>query len=1264
MGSSEFSKQFKLIQQDRRGVVQSSVYPGIKELVSEIYPEEAHFIYELLQNAEDAKATEVYFEIQKTQLIFKHNGTKMFDADDVDSITNIAKSTKRENYVQAGKFGIGFKSVYAFTDTPSIYCDTVCFRIDQLLLPVQIEDLKNRESGWTEFRFPFDSPKITANDARKKIRQGLVEIESTTLLFLNNINQLNYKLDDGSLYSVKKEVNGRFVTCTMSKSNNVFKQKNTWLRFSKDSSLNGKNVQMDVAFPMVYKEDSYSFTRGGDKVCIKFLAKNEKSNLRFYINAPFGCTPARDTVNKEDKSNQSLIREIAGLMSTTITELRDTGYLTDDFFEILPLEEDEVPAFYQPIVEAIKNSFSDRRNLPTMVEGQYVTTENGIMSSRNVIDKIFTQKDIRTLYQNENLCFVKNRPVNSRAYKFLKSLKIKELSPDSALVQMTNVSNKDLVDWLKLRSNEKLVDLYSFLSKGIDILEHQAEKYEEYEDYASDKIDRKYATLEERRFGNLYLRLNKQIQDIKKIAIVKTAGGDFTVASNVYLVEAEIDVPSEFILAHKDIYKNNEAKRFLKSMGAKSFTQEELRGYRYKNEIEAMKVYLSRLQRVEIQRATEPIELARKILEFLRSHETNDIDWRNYRIVYARQSERHPATWQRTPDCCLDKPLIEETGLGAAYSIHNKRIVDGIYNNLQEDEKKSWIEFLKKNGVLWEIRVQRLVRSTGYVTGSDTDYIISNLKQYLELQNVPLARYIWRSLCSERGWHFTYATKRYQKNRNYSTRCEDSTALFLLKYTKWVPDRSGKFQLPRNVSRETIDSSFVIDESNGFLEAIDFGVNAKKREEEEKARREKEFLEQEKQVEAAKRLGFDSTEAVLASKEDSKKIAKLKELGLDIDEIISAEENRKREKQRKDIATMLSERKDEKFKEARSSEYEPAAVVQNPERSKKKVEEELREEPEERKKKISIRKETKPNNEEKQFLNNQYSGRCQVCSKRIIKKDGSFYFEAINFMDTSVLEEKYLTGFSLGWNSLCMCPNCAAEYQYGAVSLYDFKDKVLNLTIDKSVDDYIEFPIKMQGEERTLRYSPVHLFNLQTALNHFSRVSTGDTDIDEKDVILEKNVVPTKNVILAKNQQKSSATLIKKIDEGDRCPDCGIHNTLPMTLTVIDQNGNAQRITGLLCRCGTRYLTRRLYKKIPNPEIFNIVSVDSTNINTEPNSKKIEPVTTSARKVSKIGGVKVALAQKKAKGIERCHRCGKVGTVLGSGLCWNCYKDDRESLYD
>ena len=64
---------------------------------------------------------------------------------------------------------------------------------------------------------------------------------------------------------------------------------------------------MDLAFPMEYdKENKLKFVPGSDKVCITFMAKNEKSNLRFFLNAPFGCTPARDTVNKEDIRSENV----------------------------------------------------------------------------------------------------------------------------------------------------------------------------------------------------------------------------------------------------------------------------------------------------------------------------------------------------------------------------------------------------------------------------------------------------------------------------------------------------------------------------------------------------------------------------------------------------------------------------------------------------------------------------------------------------------------------------------------------------------------------------------------------------------------------------------------------------------------------------------------------------------------------------------------------------------------------------------------------
>ena len=47
-------------------------------IFEDFYPDEAHFIFELLQNAEDAGATEVVFELSAHGCSFEHNGGASF----------------------------------------------------------------------------------------------------------------------------------------------------------------------------------------------------------------------------------------------------------------------------------------------------------------------------------------------------------------------------------------------------------------------------------------------------------------------------------------------------------------------------------------------------------------------------------------------------------------------------------------------------------------------------------------------------------------------------------------------------------------------------------------------------------------------------------------------------------------------------------------------------------------------------------------------------------------------------------------------------------------------------------------------------------------------------------------------------------------------------------------------------------------------------------------------------------------------------------
>ena len=108
---------------------------GINRLLTELYPDNAHFIYELLQNAEDPEATIVEFELTDDSIKFVHNGKRLFSSKDVESITSIGNSTKRDDATSIGKFGVGFKAVFAYTNSPEIHSGEFHFRIRDLVVP-------------------------------------------------------------------------------------------------------------------------------------------------------------------------------------------------------------------------------------------------------------------------------------------------------------------------------------------------------------------------------------------------------------------------------------------------------------------------------------------------------------------------------------------------------------------------------------------------------------------------------------------------------------------------------------------------------------------------------------------------------------------------------------------------------------------------------------------------------------------------------------------------------------------------------------------------------------------------------------------------------------------------------------------------------------------------------------------------------------------------------------------------------------------------
>ena len=210
-----FQKWFQDLYEDRlenARVLSKDSMKGVKDAVSDKYSDSAHFIYELLQNADDVGATRAEFELLEDRLIFKHNGTRHFsisnpkteDADkeigklgDMNAITSIGNSSKNVPQATIGKFGVGFKAVFQYTETPEIWDRDFSFRIENLIVPILLggECPYKKDADETLFVFPFNKSSMPPLKSFQDIQRKLKNL-SFPLLFLSHLRELTFKIGD------------------------------------------------------------------------------------------------------------------------------------------------------------------------------------------------------------------------------------------------------------------------------------------------------------------------------------------------------------------------------------------------------------------------------------------------------------------------------------------------------------------------------------------------------------------------------------------------------------------------------------------------------------------------------------------------------------------------------------------------------------------------------------------------------------------------------------------------------------------------------------------------------------------------------------------------------------------------------------------------------------------------------------------------------------------------------------------------------------
>jgi len=1011
------------------------------DIFDDFYPDEAHFIYELLQNAEDTGATEVMFDLSDSKCVFEHNGERQFNLDDIDAITGINNSTKKDDPDRIGKFGVGFKSVYTYTSNPTVYSSEYSFQIERRFLPVPVpgrEGLGKR----TRFEFPFNNPKKNKATAYAEVKAGLQQLSETTLLFLRSLQYIRWRVEgvEGAVLrhehspshiEVLKQVEGRDV------------QSSQWLRFSAAVSdvhqfsapMAGIEKQaVAIAFELAFRGEQKSFDfkkpiadqlriipseRG--MVSVFFPADKEMSGLRYHLHAPFVPELSRASI-KNTPENTPLFEQLARLSARALHVIKDLGLLSGDFLAVLPNNDDPLPERYKVIRTAVVAEMKAQALVPTFAGGY--ASASRLCQARATLKALLSDEDLAFVTgRGDQPTWAITAPQRSQAQdKFLASLGIATWDVE------------DLKDFFEARAR---VSSRHWTSARLDplVLKWMAAKPLEWHQA-------------------LYAILGKYCEDVgdhfdlHEAQIVRTIDGTYRLAKDAYFqtgVPSRKDplprVDEEILTVGTRKGQQADARKFLTSIGVKVPGELEevtlLLKARYGPDGDAPsdKAYLSDLKRLMAFAERNPQSRSLFASAHLFRVDAPDFEWATaedayvdapisstglttfYNAITDDRKRRWPlSAWYKDQSLALDKFAKFAVFAGVENEFH------GLWVETQctKNEKYAYLS---------------QVGGERYSSPVDKDFTLTKRAwDMLNLKTVEGSKLVWSALCSAPS---QVLRARYQKNESWGSRYAESQLMCWLRDMEWVPQRGGSFVRPRQASAAKLPEGFPVDASYQWLQSVGFEADEKKRSVETTAR-------------AAKRaeLGFESDEDYQRALEFSK---------LPKDEQLRVLE---RARVVTDEAVELPERP------VRNADLRAARVGEQARLTPAK-------EAEVRARSVQIGADAAKVTS-KQYLEDQYRDSrgeliCQVCKEKMPFRlpTGAFYFEAVEVIADS--KKRYRETY------LALCPNHAAAYRHANAHRDNMQDLIAT-----AVGSEVE--VELGGIATTIYFTQTHLADVRACL--------------------------------------------------------------------------------------------------------------------------------------------------------------------------------------
>lgn len=1065
-----------------------------------MYADPTHFVYEILQNADDKGATEIDFAITSEQLVITHDAT-CFSEKDVEAISYFGDSQSREDLTKTGHFGVGFKSVFAHTAAPRISSGDESFEIYDLYSVREWPRPQGLGSDKTRIELPFnhfeEGPEYveerdwkTPEQSYEKIEKRLKkELLPTTLLFTKSVQKITWNSEEESGSHTRSDEpfgEGRKSELRSGE------ERRKYLVFSRPIQWKGEaHKPIEIAFRMDEDGAKVQSLKPDERRVSVLFPTTADPRLNFILNGPFRTNPSRENIRTDDVFNKMLLDEASELLVNTLLEIRDLGLLDNQFIDLLPNSEDDLEAFYEPLKSATLEAFRANALVPAASKDKHLRVGEAVIGP-STLRGVVGPGELGFFLEEEDMNWTAGVRPNFRHKRFFEDLEVEVFDWDTLGSVLWNRFGQVDVDepnrsWLEQRSDEWLKKFYVCLA-----------------DEDPDHLLRRCKLMRASHSGKITHK------EFEKVYFPRRGFSSFPQVPKGWSIQGST--------------KADKLRQALSHFGVREI-----------GEGEALLKVLNRFYRSgasEKPKINQHLSHMKKFISGLKKRDLRPQDINNFHIFKTASGYKPPS------NCYLDKP-VKSTGLDDLFkhercpeSIRKFKLsscykgMDGIH------------DFCSNLGVTWrflfEMRTIRYEhrdrielglyqggRRSKY--GIDEDFHFPDLDKLLSLENLEVNLLIWKATLQPThytsywyrsyGWQPVKAVEkpqpykaRYRANRSDSLREGDATWVHELRNAKWIPDERGVLHRPSEIGEDDIHPSFrrksnKLDkwDKERYFEAIQLGSDLRV-EKERKHEREAQ----------AEELGLDPE---LAEASSNFSTAEQKEWAKRM-RAEQAEANL--EKQTNEAGPAgRGGGKTPAFHEALRDEFSGPGGSQldgydvpggggasrNPERRRKKVRGDIEASKNEGgadgighsfRRVINWPKKSQ---EARETLRQWYGGKCQICDSTFKKKNGEAYFEGY-YLIKQKSSDKWV---DRPGNILCLCAEHCAMMHQGKweYSGGDVVDTILEIQVEG--EDAAPTPViqlRLCEMDIKIEFAPNHIMDLQEMIKSSMKEPESDDSTD------------------------------------------------------------------------------------------------------------------------------------------------------------------------